>query len=206
MGTIVLILANSVKHQNHCVAGKVIKTKRWIRIVSDVSGKELSHDQVLYKNPYGRFPVKALQKIKIKLGDSAPLIHQPENVIRSDCRWKQRYRIKENELCNYVDNPKSIWGQGAALSAFDIENGLVEIKQSLYLVRVENMNFYMSDRQKNRVSFLYNRIEYDLPVTDPNFRRYSNEKANRHGFLCISLGENFQGFHYKIVATIFLGN
>ena len=37
----IVILANSVKHGNHCVAGKCITSKSWARPVFDVSGGEL---------------------------------------------------------------------------------------------------------------------------------------------------------------------
>jgi hypothetical protein len=204
MGVIIVILANSVKHHNHCVAGKDIATKSWIRIVSDASGKELSNDQVRYRNPYGIYQVDTLQKIEMELGDPVPLLHQPENFLRSDSEWVQKYKLDQNELCNYVDNPVNIWGEGAALSAHDIQNGFTEIESSLYLVYVEKVHFYTSNKDKKRVRFLYNDIEYDLPVTDPNFHKYIKGHVKHNGFFCISLGENFNGYHYKIVATIFL--
>ena len=37
----IVILAKSVKHGNHCVAGKCVRSKRWYRPVSTIDGEEL---------------------------------------------------------------------------------------------------------------------------------------------------------------------
>lgn len=89
MKKVIVIFANSAKHHAHCVAGKEFTTKKWIRPVSDVSGKELSDSQCTYKNPYGEFFVKPLQKIELSLNQHAPLPHQPENYVISGEKWSQ---------------------------------------------------------------------------------------------------------------------
>jgi hypothetical protein len=66
----IIVLANSVKHGQHCVAGKCINTGNWVRPVSNANGAELSHEQAKYQNPYGTFGVKPLQKIR--MGFSQP--------------------------------------------------------------------------------------------------------------------------------------
>jgi hypothetical protein len=43
MSSTVVIFANSIKHGKHCVAGKLMGDKRWIRLVADESGSELDH-------------------------------------------------------------------------------------------------------------------------------------------------------------------
>jgi len=69
----IVIFANSVKHGQHCVAGKSLATGQWIRPVADANGKELDHEQAKYRNPYGRYLVKPLQKIQMELGANVPL-------------------------------------------------------------------------------------------------------------------------------------
>jgi len=112
MNTTIVIFANSVKHGKHCVAGKVVGSQQWIRPVSDMNGAELSDQQCLYENPHGRFKVKPLQKIEMKLSRPAPLLSQPENHLISDEIWHQKYRIEKNEVSNYLDTPDSLWGTG----------------------------------------------------------------------------------------------
>ena len=46
MNKTIVILANSVKHGKHCVAGKFIDTKQWIRPVANDSGKEITYQNL----------------------------------------------------------------------------------------------------------------------------------------------------------------
>ncbi len=74
---LVVILANSIKHNKHCVAGKLIEDGKWVRLVSNTDGAELSDSHATVTNEYGTFQVKPLQKVFLKLVQHAPLKHQP---------------------------------------------------------------------------------------------------------------------------------
>jgi hypothetical protein len=50
MSRTLVILANSVKHHLHCVAGKDINTKEWVRPVGNDDGEALSDEQSSYVN------------------------------------------------------------------------------------------------------------------------------------------------------------
>ncbi|MCW7551609.1 hypothetical protein NX722_02905 [Endozoicomonas gorgoniicola] len=200
----IVVLANSYKHSQHCVAGKCIRTGNWVRPVSNPSGAELSHAQVRYQNPHGTYNnVRPLQKVEIYLSQHVPLENQPENYLVGDGVWQQRYRITEDELQNFLDHPYDLWGEGSSVPFQFIQNGEVEIEQSLYLVEVDNLNLFKNQYEKRRASFEYNGIGYELAVTDPNFDSILASGQETNGILCISLGENFEGSCYKIVATIF---
>ncbi len=207
----IVIFANSVKHHQHCVAGKDIVTKEWIRPVGNKDECELTHEQVRSTNPYGSFPTKILQKVKIKFAQHAPLINQPENYIISDDSWIQNYKIDPSEIINFIDNPSDLWIDNT--SSIDrvnyhlIQNGTIKVEQSLYLIEVKNIQIYWKDRSnigqspQRRGQFEYNHISYDLPLTDPNFREFEEENLGNK-FLCISLGEEFNGYCYKLIASI----
>ncbi len=201
MKKIVVIFANSVKFNNHCVAGKDILTKQWIRPVSTREGAELSDKQVKYVNPMGRFTVKPLQKIEIGFSEKASILHQPENHVINEDEWVQRYNINIDEIEEYLDTPNDLWGCADSIDSTSVRDGNVVIKQSLYLVRVSNVELYTREydgKLRRRVSFEYNGIEYDLSVTDPNF----DNILNHNNVLCISLGGEYNSRHYKIVAAI----
>nr|VFJ54088.1 MAG: hypothetical protein BECKDK2373C_GA0170839_10422 [Candidatus Kentron sp. DK] len=83
----IVVFANSVKHKSHCVAGKDIKTGKWIRPVADANGQELDEKQCRCINPYGEYMIKPLQKVEIKLVEHAPLPNQPENYIVGPTPW-----------------------------------------------------------------------------------------------------------------------
>nr|NIT59809.1 hypothetical protein [Fodinibius sp.]NIW44775.1 hypothetical protein [Gammaproteobacteria bacterium]NIW97406.1 hypothetical protein [Phycisphaerae bacterium]NIY28392.1 hypothetical protein [Fodinibius sp.] len=126
----VIVLANSVKHGQHCVAGKCLSTGRWIRPVSNEQGAELSHDQAKYQNPYGTYGVKPLQKIRMGFSRHVPLPHQPENFLIDGNLWQQNYSIGVAELPNYLDTPADLWGNGNRVQHASIILELYNITQS----------------------------------------------------------------------------
>lgn len=216
-----VILANSVKHGQHCVAGKDIVSNKWIRPVNDENGGELSHQQTKCKNPHGVFPVSVLQKIEIDFSKAAPLINQPENYIITNEIWIQKYKIGRNELKSYLDNPEILWsnksssgiGQNDRVDYDQIANRNVVIEQSLYLVKPDEMKIIVSanfeNKKRIRISFAYKNIIYDLATTDPIlWREFSSKEIGEYQVdtqkvLCISLGGKFiDGFCYKLVAAV----
>ena len=199
----IVILAKSVKHQNHCVAGKCIIHKKWCRPVSTVTGGELNNEQVMVQNIHGTYRVKPLQKVEMSFLNHVPLLQQPENHLIDGNVWQQKYKINLNEIDQYLDWPDDIWGLGNRVDYSLIESNYIHIQQSLYLVQAQNISLYYDGERKRRASFKYNGIDYDLPVTDPEFYNIVNEDKDFKGILCISLGEEYHGYCYKIVATIF---
>ena len=199
----VAIFANSIKHGQYCVAGKCLKTKEWVRPVGSRNGKELSKQQVLVSNRYGSFPVKPMQKVDMCLASHAPLINQPENyLVSNESQWVQHYRLSPSELAEFLDHPQDLWGTGNCISYGDIVKGAVQIRQSLYLVKVDQLSLFVNSFNKRRARFSYNGVEYLLPVTDRRFGALRNGDSTVQGVLCISLAEEFKGNCYKIVANI----
>lgn len=207
MRKVIVVFANSVKHGKHCVAGKEIQTKQWIRPVGDAGGAELDRNQCVCVNPYGKYPVKPLQKVEIDIAAHSPLINQPENYLVGNGEWNQRYKIEAPEVAHYLDAPDTLWGTGNRVAFSQIESGAINIEQSLYLVKVFDLNIYKNMDNKRRASFSYNGNSYDLPVTDPNFENHLHNPQHQ-SVLCVSLGEKYDPDDgenyscYKIVATI----
>jgi len=187
MRKVIVVFANSVKHGRHCVAGKEIHTMQWIRPVGNAEGAELDHNRCVYANPYGRFPVKPLQKVEIDLTTHSPLINQPENYLVGNGEWSQQYRIETSEVAHYLDTPDTLWGTGNRVIFSEIASGAISIRQSLYLVKVSDPRVYKNVDDKRRASFSYNGNSYDLPVTDPNFESQMRNPQHQ-SVLCVSLG------------------
>ena len=139
----------------------------------------------------------------MQLSRHVPLQNQPDNYLISNNRWQQRFNIKVNELHSYLDEPYDLWGEDDNIIYQFIENGEIDIEQSLYLVEVEDLELYRNRYNKRRASFIYNDAEYDFAVTDPKFDSILDDDLEINNILCISLGENYQGRCYKLVATIF---
>lgn len=199
----ILVLANSIKHGQHCVAGKCMRSGIWIRPVSDQQGAELSHEQARYRNPYGTFAVKPLQRIKMEFSHHVPLAHQPDNYLIGSATWRQNYSVGLSSLHNYLDCPEDLWGEANRVLHERVVSGDYNIHQSLYLVRVENLILHYAGEGKRRASFKYNEIEYNLAVTDPNFDQLVSTCHEMSGIICVSLGEEYNGYCYKLVATVF---
>ena len=199
----IVILANSVKHHQHCVAGKCTSSRQWVRPVSNANGAELSHEQAQCQNPHGTFNVKPLQKVIMNFSAHAPLAHQPENYVIDGVTWRQNYKINENELNLYLDQPDDIWGNSDRVDHALILSGQIPIGQSLYLIAVDNLNLYKNRYDRRRASFSYRGTNYDFAVTDPNFDRITQSSEEIKGIICVSLGEEYQGSCFKLVATVF---
>lgn len=209
----IVIFANSVKKRGHCVAGKSIKEKKWIRPVSSDSGGELSDKTIQYKNKGRLWNVKPLDKIEIKFNKPVPLVNQPENHLISDSEWNTKYKIERKDIKDYIDNPEDLWlKQGCENDRIDFEsikNKSFKITQSLYLIKVAEVELYWKEVKKDdgnfkkqrRGKFKYKDTEYDLALTDPQYTDLIAKKESNR-FLCISLGEEFNGYCYKIIASV----
>lgn len=199
-----VILANSVKHGNRCVAGKCQSTGEWVRPVSSIQGGALTLNHIQCRNPYGVYPVRNLQKVRVALASHVPLINQPENyLLAANEEWQQNFKINSCEVPGLLDNPVSLWGEGNRVSYVAIQQSKIRINQSLFLIQSESLSFYRSDCDKPRAKFSYRGIKYDLPISDPSFNAIIREQKELLGILCISLGEEYKGSCYKIVASIY---
>ncbi|WP_192021465.1 dual OB domain-containing protein [Shewanella sp. WPAGA9] len=198
-----VVLANSVKHGQCCVAGKRLDTKEWVRPVANASGAELTCQQASAMNPYGVYKVKPLQKVQMGFENAVPLKNQPENHLINREQWVQQYNIAPAELNQFLDTPASLWGCGDRVSYQSIMHEHVVIEESLQLVKVDQLMLYVDSNDKRRASFLYNGIQYDLAATDPNFDTHVNNQGELMSILCISLGEPFNGSCFKLVAAIY---
>lgn len=203
----IVIFANSVKHGSHCIAGKTIDTKEWIRPVGDENGRELSNEEIIVQNPYGKFEAKPLQKVEIEFIKQVPLKNQPENYLISNKTWQQNFKISFLQIKEFEDKVDNLWLYGNSIKndriSFDlIQNNQIIIKNSLSLIWVDKLEILIEpNSHKKRGVFKYNNKEYNLAITDPNFEN-NNQKIFENIYLCISLGEPFHGFCYKLIACI----
>lgn len=204
----IIVFANSVKHHNSCVAGKCTKTKQWIRPVLNDSGAEIPILQTRILNERNRttWPLTVLQRIKITISHPSPLRHQPENYVIEEKEWTDHYKISFSEALTFLDTPSSLWGGEDRVSYDAINQGLIQIDQSLYLIYINELRIYRQvGNGRRRASFHYNGIMYDLAVTAREFDGYIGENQNsivQNAIICISLGENFEGHCYKLIASI----
>ena len=205
----ILILANSKKYKGFCVAGKDIVSNRWVRLVGDQVGAELTLSQIIYNDIAGRrqmIPYEPFNKfIRLNIGNSVPLRYQPENVLIGKEPW-QEIQVTQNNIS--YDTPVDLWGTGDRIKADNIERGLVNVQQSLYYIKVEGLKLYYSSferKLKRRMTFIYNDIRYDLSATmnEHIFDAIQHNRCPHNNCITVSLGESFNECHYKLVAAVF---
>jgi len=216
----ILCLANSEKRGQRCLAGVRLDTGGWIRPVSTKKGGALFEDQ--YTTKCGK-TAQPLDSVEIQFEQYSPKYHQPENWLISD---KGSWELLDSEL----NKPQLLalntvlQRKGKIFSTERNSRSKVELKsalstQSLALVRPQNARFYIetTDNRNNqpRTEFDFDGYHYDLPITDPRWRqRIKGDNPedlpsvddlgnDEDVFFTISLGEEFEGHCYKIVAAIF---
>ncbi|NJD01144.1 MAG: hypothetical protein FIA99_00750 [Ruminiclostridium sp.] len=208
----IICFANSRKLNGRCVAGKDTTEYKWVRPQSPLSKTgELTLRDITYED---WSEVRVLDIVRIPFGKPAPKIFQPENLEIARGVWQKTGSLEENiinELCDYPDH---IWLYGNEndrieqeyISRNGMESSLLLIKPEADVLVVNEIAF---SKQKLKCCFKYNNVQYSLSITDPIYEKeYKNKAAGSYKlpsqgiYLCISLGEPYNGYCYKLVATI----
>jgi hypothetical protein len=204
----IIILAVSRKNNGFCVAGKDVNTNQWVRLVSSVNGGPLYCNQIAFQALNGGISNGPLFKIlNIQLGQHVPLVYQPENYLLSGIQWQEANLNIQNTNFSY-DVPLDIWGNSDRIDQGLIQNRNIIISQSLYFIKGVNINLYYTNfegKLRRRISFDYNNLHYDLAATMNNriFDDIQHGNTQHNNYLTLSLGEAWNGDHYKLVAGIF---
>jgi hypothetical protein len=206
-------------------------SQNWIRPVSSSPKGELSKKStILYNGKMPRwlsFLVLLFNKRKPqpKLLDiiSIPLIqhqthtHQSENyIIDHGKRWLKQGTLSSAQISQLCDTVSILWINGyhswngtndrlpIALVESHINTSLLLIKPDTLSILVEKEVHHV----KIRANFYFNHQQYRFVVTDPNveslyrFRGEGEYPITKDVYLCISLGEPFKDYCYKLVAAV----
>jgi hypothetical protein len=215
----IICLADSRKTSGRCVAGKDIDGN-WLRPVSNTLHGELSETDRRFQD--GTFP-QLLDKLSIAMLRPAPHDYQIENHLIDDhFYWVKAGSINFNDLSRLVDHPTDIFLDGHSSSngendrvplnlANNLNKSLILIKPSrsslTISIAIEGANFN-NGKRKVRANFTYNNKRYKIAITDPLIeRKYLSlndgiYKVEEDAYMCISLGEPFGEYTYKLVASV----
>ena len=215
-------LANSRKPPSgRCVAGREVTSAgfgAWIRPVSARSTQEISEEERRYQD--GKDP-QVLDAITIQMTRPQPLHHQQENhLINDEFYWVKERTVSWPELQSAVENPAGpLWLNGYS-SSYGYNDRVPEdrvsgLPRSLYLVRSDRLTLVVASeggdfgppRRRVRARFDLCHHSYCIVVTDPWIERQylggsDGETELQDTLLCVSLGEVFYGFAYKLAAAV----
>jgi hypothetical protein len=210
--------ANSRKTGGRCVAGKEWRAGRpgaWIRPISHRSTHELSIKECCFKD--GRVPA-LLDIVDIEFDCHQPAPHQKENYrIDPGYYWQKQGKLSWTDLHKWTDSPATLWTIGE--SSYSGCNNRIALDDadgsSLYLIAIDTVKLtvgkkapeYPDSKRAVRCSFRHKNIYYLMDVTDPEIERNYLSKPDgayeiNNPVLCVSLGDEYQGYYYKLVAGI----
>ncbi|MGH8533158.1 MAG: dual OB domain-containing protein [Gammaproteobacteria bacterium] len=214
----IVCFANSRKTAGRCIAGKEWQGGKpgvWVRPVSARPTHEVSEEERRYED--GR-NLQLLDIIEVPCDSHQPLPHQRENhVIDPGYYLVKQGKLIWKDIQVWLDSPNTLWGVGQG--SYAGLNNRVAIGQedgtSLYLISVERLGLlvgrkapeYPDSKRAVRGEFSYRGTPYRMDVTDPVVERnYLNQVDGQYDILrpvlCISLGDPYQGYFYKLIAAV----
>ncbi|MDA7967598.1 MAG: hypothetical protein MPK31_01490 [Gammaproteobacteria bacterium] len=227
----IVCLANSRKHGGFCFAEKEVLAEgtfgEWIRPVNAQNEDAISSEDMVLAD--GLCP-QLLDVISIPLLEPMPKQHQKENhQIDVSQSWTKQSVLGKQELPKLLDSGfDTLWLNDPQFAKNDrIRTAKAHnLLGSLLLIQPESLNIIVQWKQPYTggppevvADFRYNQCNYQLCVTDPlaeqKYRKMSMAEkklgkelpriypaAADKICLCVSLGEEYHGFYYKLVAAI----
>ena len=221
----IVCLASSRRWSGLCVAGKMVdgpQKGRWIRPVSARPTGELSEKERRTKD--GADPA-LFDVISIPMASSSRHAFQTENHrIDERFHWTRTRRAGLTDVLSLVDDVRGALWDNASSSIGGLHDRVDEQRApalvarfggSLCFIRVSDLTISVSvegadfdARRKVRGEFNYAAQRYRLATTDPQIERlYLARPDGRYpigdALLCISLGDAYNGYAYKLIAAIF---
>lgn len=216
----VICLANSRKRGGRCVVGLRTDGRGWVRPVAPYE------DGALYGQHYtldDGSQAQVLDVLRVDVAEACPQAYQPENWLVGQKTWQLVSRPADSKaiaiLRRYIERGPSLLGNET-----DKRSAQAFLKtpaeSSLALVAPRHVDWEIRKgfhgRRQVRAKFELGRAQYDLGVTDPDLEQRlshlqeglyyipsaQDEEVSERFLLTVSLGEEFNGYHYKLVAGV----
>lgn len=209
----IVILASSRKNGGICLAGKRLGMGEWVRPVSVQPGQAWS---VRSLHLLAGCVPQVGERFVLPLGHGVPDAYQRENCSVRFTRWHAAGRMSARELEGLADQPATLWLNGWQ-SVHGWNDRIPEhvaaqrCDSSLLLIRPETLRFRLDQgggKLALRAVFDYRGQRYDLKVTDDRVcglwieRLADGHDGRADALLCVSLGQAFYDYCYKLVASV----
>lgn len=223
----IICLAKSRKTSGRCVAGKLVdgpNKGHWIRPVSGRPSGELSEDDRRFEN--GEFPA-LFDVINVPMKAVSPHAYQIENHLIDDSfHWAKTGQVAWADILPLVDQIEGPLWENWSSSTSGVNDRVDEPRAanvvkafggSLCLIHVTNLTIsvsvegaaFQNAKRKVRGEFQYSGHNYRVAITDPKienqyFAGKDGDYAVGEALLCMSLGDAYNGYAYKLIAAVFL--
>ncbi len=205
----IIILTESSKFKNNCVAGIEKDTGKWIRLVSDDEDTygALTNDDIMYED--GTM-CEVMDIVNVHYIKAVPTKTQPENILidRNHHFTKDGVaalddilKIHPKETNNYIFGTRY-----SSIKEEYLEK--LGVNYSLTLIKVKKLVFNWKENNKGQLklkaTFKYNDVKYkDMSVTDPNFYEVEKGTTFKKAYVVASIGTPYNGACYKFIAKVF---
>lgn len=208
-------LANSKKYGERCIAGIVVEQRdgrletvhtgqnrpQWIRpVTSEV---------------HGQVPAKLVKDVKlgdllqVQVLEPVPDMFQQENMLFQPKSLKNLNHVRftnqtlQQILHKEVDLFVNKLNRVPSADIAGLDHSLLLVHVTDFQPRIEEIYY----KPTLRGTFTWEGTVYDMPVTDVNFNLLFREnpeawQTKRPAWLTISVGLEYEGFHYKLIAGV----
>jgi len=214
--TRIVVLANSWKHQDWCLAGIDLDNEKWIRPVTGLDDGRVPKKSMKLG---GYFP-ELLDVLEIPLHSTGPdFSFESENKSILPGRWYQRDKMTPKDIEKYAKQPYYVLhNQKKYVTPRELQQKSFEKRVTLQLIRVDNFEVRdtrtkPTDKHSWKGVIFSGDRELDVGITDPVFskRLNSGHKPSTSCFLTMSLGmpykpsdwdENEEPVCWKLIAGV----
>ena len=212
--TRILLLANSAKKHERCLAGIDLDTGSWIRPVSSKESGAVPTSKTIIEGTH----LKPLDVIELRRSYHVPVPWQRENWL---FEMDSLRRVRTVDMDDAYEALKQVSDLNASFVAasptpvnHEFYSQCIFDYPSLALLAVPDFQIVPSrnhkDQWRNRINFRHGSLDWDLSLTDIRYPAWQNtgsepiSTAGGKAFICVSVGENLEGFdrHYKIAAGL----
>ena len=214
--TRIVVLANSWKHHDWCLAGIDLDTCKWIRPVTGLDDGRVPKNSMKLG---GHFP-KLLDVLEIPLGSAGPDFgFESENRTILPGRWRLRGKMTPKAIEKYASQPYYILHNGKKyVTQRELQKKPFNKRVTLQLIRLDN--FKVRDARRNATykpnwkgAILSGGRRIEVGITDPDYFEMLNRghKPSQSCFLTMSLGmpykppdwpENEEPVCWKLIAGV----
>jgi hypothetical protein len=227
----IVILANSRRHDGHCVAGKDIANGEWLRPINILGRGKARIDQAAFLDEDFRTlglnvsGPQLLDCVRIGLGSDCALYYQPENKFIDGNPWEKTGRFSSRRISELIDIAEHCFLRDSDTHhAYIPANELVTTPPSmslnfLHLTRRSNNvelihTTNMRNKPQHRMKFDYGSKNYNLAITDYRYENLVAQSVNDDArifddfYMTIGLGEKFSPrdtnleLHYRFIVGI----